>query len=211
MMQINRSVVPIRAVVFDMGGVLTVDPFEAARGYAEELGIPGETFVDQMRGPMFAAVERGESTIRDYLKFACGDVQQRFTVAVDIRRLADCLAAGQQVRPEMVALVGELADRDVKLGILTNNAKEARSWWSSGVLPLEHFAAVVDSSEIGVRKPDPLIFAVTAQRLQLEPGEVLYFDDTAENVVGAASAGLVAEAFTDPAECRMVCARHGLV
>lgn len=207
----NEGKTSVVAVVFDMGGVLTVDPFEAGRRYAEELGLPVETFVDQLRGPMFAEVETGTRSVRDFLKFACRDVQERYGVGVDIRKLADCLAAGQQVRPEMVALLGDLTANGVKLGVLTNNAKEARSWWSSGVLPLESFTAVVDSSEVGLRKPDPAIFALASGRMGCPPEQLLYFDDAAENVAGALDAGLTAELFTDPQECRRICERNRLL
>jgi epoxide hydrolase-like predicted phosphatase len=201
----------IDAVVFDMGGVLTVDPYEAIRDYATELGVPSDTFVGQLRGPEFAEVETGDRSLRDYLKFACRDVQARVGVRVDIRRLADCLAAGQQMRPEMIALVQDLARGGVKVGVLTNNAKEARSWWTSGVLPLESFAAIVDSSEIGLRKPTPAIFKLTAERMGCHPERVLYFDDTEENVVGAAASGLTAQLFVDAHHCRRVCEQSGLL
>lgn len=201
----------IAGVVFDMGGVLTVDPFEACRGYADDLGIPTDTFVDQLRGPMFADVEMGVRSVRDFLKSACGEVTERHRVAVDIRRLADCLAAGQRVRPEMVELVTDLANRGVRVGLLTNNAKEARSWWNSGVLPVHRFAAIVDSSEVGARKPDPAIFVETARRMGCRANELLYFDDTEENVAGAALVGLVAMLFTDSAECRRIIEQQGLI
>lgn len=191
-----------------MGGVLTVDPFEACRAYAHELGVQTDAFVDQLRGQAFAEVETGERSVREFLKFACRQVAEHYHVTVDIHRLADCLAAGQRVRPEMVELVENLAAGGVRVGVLTNNAKEARSWWNSGVLPVDKFAAVVDSSEVGLRKPDPRIFALTAERMNCRPGEILYFDDLEENVVGAAGAGLVAELFTDPAECVRICAHH---
>jgi epoxide hydrolase-like predicted phosphatase len=201
----------IEAVVFDMGGVLTVEPYQASRDYAAELGIPSDTFVDQLRGPEFAEVETGGRSMRDYLKFACCDVEARLGVRVEIRRLAGCLAAGQQVRPEMIALVQDLARGGVKVGVLTNNAKEARSWWTSGVLPLESFAAIVDSSEIGLRKPTPAIFKLTAERMGCHPERVLYFDDTEENVVGAATSGLTAQLFVDAHHCRRVCEQSGLL
>jgi epoxide hydrolase-like predicted phosphatase len=202
---------PIEAVVFDMGGVLTVDPFQACRGYAAELGIPADTFVEQLRGPEFAEVETGDRSMREYLKFACRDVGERWGVNVDIRRLADCLAAGQQVRREMISLVKDLVRAGTKVGVLTNNAKEARSWWTSGVLPLDSFAAIVDSSEVGSRKPDPAIFAVTAERMGCRPDRLLYFDDIEENVVGAAAFGLAARLFISACECRRVCHQFGLL
>lgn len=202
---------PIEAVVFDMGGVLTVDPFEACRVYARELGIPANTFVEQLRGPLFADVETGRRPMREYLKFACRDVEHRLGVPVDIRRLADCLAAGQRVRPEMVALIEDLVRGGAKVGVLTNNAKEARPWWTSGVLPMESFAAIVDSSEVGLRKPDPVIFALAAERIGCAPDRLLFFDDAEENVAGAAAGGLVARLFTEPAACREECAKNGLL
>ena len=201
----------VEAVVFDMGGVLTVDPFKACRDYAAELGITPDAFVDQLRRREFAEVETGDRSVRDFLKFACRDAEERLGVRVDIRRLADCLAAGQRVRPEMITLVEDLVHSGVKVGMLTNNAKEARSWWSSGVLPLGSFAAIVDSSEVGLRKPDPAIFALTAERMDSRPRELLYFDDSEENVVGAAASGLVARLFTEPIACRRECVDHGLL
>jgi len=201
----------IEAVVFDMGGVLTVDPFQACRNYAVELGLAADTFADQLRGPKFHEVETGDRSVRDFLKFACGDVRERLGVDVDIRRLAECLAAGQQVRPEMVRLVDELARSGLKLGLLTNNAKEAKAWWTSGVLPLENFTAIVDSSEVGLRKPDPAIFALTAERIGCRPDRLLYFDDAEENVAGAAASGLAARLFRHPESCRRECAEHGLL
>ena len=99
----------------------------------------------------------------------------------------------------------------MKVGLLTNNAKEARSWWTSGVLPIDSFAVIVDSSEVGMRKPDPAIFALTAERIGCRPDRLLYFDDSEDNVIGAASSGLTARLFSDPDSCRRECARHELV
>lgn len=201
----------VTGVVFDMGGVLTVDPFQACRDYADELGLPTKTFVDCLRGPIFAEVETGERSVRDFLKFVCVDVEERHGVRVDIRRLSDCLAAGQQVRPAMVTLIGDLTANGVKVGVLTNNAREAKAWWTSGVLPVGDFTAIVDSSEIGMRKPDPAIFAVTAQRMGCRPAQLLYFDDLMENVSGARSVEFDAHVFTDPETCRSTCRQAGLL
>jgi putative hydrolase of the HAD superfamily len=97
------------------------------------------------------------------------------------------------------------------VGLLTNNVREARSWWNSGVLPVESFAAVVDSSDVGVRKPDPRVFEIAAERLGRRPGELLFFDDMPDNVEGAKSAGMLAALFTGPKECRRMCDLHGLL
>ncbi|WP_433598223.1 HAD family hydrolase [Nocardia sp. CA-135953] len=193
----------VAAVVFDMGGVLTEDPFIACDEYARELGLPESTFSDLLRdSPGFQAVETGASTMRDFLKTTCVDVQAGFDAKVDIRRLAAAMAAGQRVRPEMVELVRELADAGTRLGLLTNNVREARSWWNSGVLPIDAFEVIVDSSEVGVRKPDPRIFAALLQRLNLSAGPVLFVDDTPANVMAAIEVGLSAVLFSTPERFR---------
>jgi putative hydrolase of the HAD superfamily len=201
----------VTGVVFDMGGVLTVDPYQGCVDYAIELGVPARAFADQFHGPQFGEVEVGIRSMRDFLKFVCTDVASSYGVRVDIHRLAESLVAAQEIRPEMIDLLAELADRQVTLGMLTNNSKEARAWWNSGVLPLQVFRTVIDSSDVGMRKPNPEIFAVTASRLGCEPGELLFFDDTEVNVAGAIEAGMVAHLFTTPELCRQTCVKHGLL
>ena len=101
-MNAGRFTVPLRAVVFDMGGVLTVDPFAGMVAYAEELGIASDHIANAVRGSAkFGQVELGALPMRDFLKWLCGDIESQFGVRVDIRRLAACLESGQRVSPEM--------------------------------------------------------------------------------------------------------------
>jgi putative hydrolase of the HAD superfamily len=56
-----------------------------------------------------------------------------------------------------------------------------------------HFEAVISAHEVGCAKPDPKIYAAFAQRMQLDPGEILYVgDDPANDVVGPIQSGLKA-------------------
>ena len=193
----------LRAVVFDMGGVLTTDPFAGMVDYARELGIPDDAIADEVRsGARFKAVETGGSTMRDFLKWLCGSIEEQFGVRVEIRRLAASLESGQEVRPEMTALLGELHAQGLRLGLLTNNVREARSWWESGVLPLDRFEVVLDSSELGVRKPDPRVYEIALERLGLDAAEVAFVDDLQANVDGALQVGLRGLLFQDPSQCR---------
>lgn len=194
---------PVRAVLFDLGGVLTADPFAGMVSYAEELGIGAQVIADAVRdSDRFRAVETGASSMRDFLKWLCGDIEERHGARVDIRRLADCLASGQRIRPEMPALLTQVRDAGLRLALLTNNAREARSWWESGVLPLELFDTILDSSALGVRKPDPAVFRLALDRLGLAGREVVLVDDLQANIDGAVKAGLRGLRFVDPEQCR---------
>jgi len=57
---------------------------------------------------------------------------------------------------------------------------------------------VIDSSEVGCRKPEPAIYELTTKRLGVEPGRILYLDDFLANVVGARTAGWDAIHVTSP-------------
>jgi HAD superfamily hydrolase (TIGR01509 family) len=64
----------------------------------------------------------------------------------------------------------------------------------------EMFDAVVISDQVGLRKPDPEIFKLTAAKLGLPPSECLFVDDTKHNLPGAAGLGMGTLFFTGAAE-----------
>lgn len=199
------------AVVFDMGGVLTEDPFSALDEYAAELQLPERELSDWLRNSAeFRAVERGELAVRDFLKAVCTGVEGRHGVRVDIHRLATAVAAAKTVRHDMVELLHELHAQGLRLGLVTNNAVEGREWWKSGVFPLHLLDVVVDSSEVGVRKPDPEIFEIALGRLATPPGDTVFIDDLEENVSGAEAVGMRGVRFESSEQCRRELVRMGI-
>ncbi|MEN8162128.1 MAG: HAD-IA family hydrolase, partial [Myxococcota bacterium] len=71
------------------------------------------------------------------------------------------------------------------------SAHEVREGWRRLVPADELFEVIVDSSEVGVRKPDPRIFELTLERLGgLEPEQALFLDDAASNVAAAERLGI---------------------
>jgi putative hydrolase of the HAD superfamily len=79
----------------------------------------------------------------------------------------------------------------VKVGLVTNNAIEIRERWRS-LLPLDElFDDVVDSSEVGIRKPDPAIYRLALERLGGIPAEsAIFLDDLQQNLDAAESVGM---------------------
>ena len=90
----------------------------------------------------------------------------------------------------MVELVKELRAAKVRLGVLTNNVLEFREHWRS-MMPFEDwFDDIVDSHEVGLRKPNPAIFQLALARLGAEAGRTVFLDDVATNVSAAESVGI---------------------
>ncbi|MDP2293648.1 MAG: HAD family phosphatase [Actinomycetota bacterium] len=90
----------------------------------------------------------------------------------------------------MIALVHELRDAGFRLGVLTNNVAEFREHWRT-LLPFDDlFDDVVDSHEVGLRKPDPAIYQLALARLGAEAGRTAFLDDVVSNVSAAEGVGI---------------------
>jgi putative hydrolase of the HAD superfamily len=95
----------------------------------------------------------------------------------------------------VVHKIRELKDRGMRLGLLTNNVKEFGDHWRT-MFPLEElFEEVVDSSHVGMRKPEREIYELTCSRMGIEPGEAVFVDDNLDNVEAARAFGMAAVHF----------------
>lgn len=204
----KRSDEAIAAVVFDMGGVLTHTAFGGLQEYALELGLPADMLVDYFRGhPKMALLETAEISSREFFKFVCVDSEQRSGVRLDIRQLAAAAARGEELNPAMLELVAEVRRR-CATGLLTNNVAEA-DWRST--FPFELFDVVIDSSEVGVRKPDPKIYQELISRIDLSPERIAFVDDLPENLPAAEQLGIHVVQFTGLPALRETLAELGVL
>ena len=99
--------------------------------------------------------------------------------------------AGGGVHENVVTRARSLFDGGYKTALVTNNAHEFREHWTKTIPLGELFHEVVDSSEVGVRKPDPRIFELTLERLGgIAPEEAVFLDDYPGNVAAAERLGM---------------------
>jgi epoxide hydrolase-like predicted phosphatase len=75
--------------------------------------------------------------------------------------------------------------------------KEWGKYWKESI-PLDLFDLIVDSCDVGLRKPDPAIFHLTCDRLGVKPEAAVFLDDTRRHVEAARSIGLHAILVRDP-------------
>jgi len=199
--------VPITAVAFDFGGVLTVPPFAGLEAYAREVGLAPGVLTSLFTGNVMAQVEVGALSSRQFFKHVCVECGVGHGVAVDIHALADAAAQGQRLEPEMLALVEEVQQR-CTTAMLTNNVKEA-TWRED--FPHHLFDVELDSSAVGVRKPDPAVYTLLLDRLARTASEVAFFDDLEPNIPPAAALGIHAVQFTGVDDCRRTLADLGVL
>ena len=203
----DRRQIAVTAVAFDFGGVLTVPPFAGLEAYAREVGLPAGLLTSLFTGNVMAQVEVGAMSSRQFFKHVCIECSIGHGVAIDIHALADAAAEGQRLEPEMLALVAEVHER-CSTALLTNNVKEA-SWRAD--FPHHLFDVEVDSSGVGVRKPDPAVYRLLLDRLGRSADEVAFFDDLEPNVTGALAVGIHAFRFTGGDDCRRSLAGLGVL
>lgn len=182
----------LKAVLFDFGGVFTDSPFHAFSAYATKIGATREQVTEIVFGGYVVdsdhpwhQVERGEITLENAREriMALGREQG---LDVDIWEVFMAMAEnGGGLRTELVDYVPRIRASGLATGIITNNVLEFRDHWR-GMLPVDElFDFVIDSSEVGMRKPNPAIFELALETGGFTPGQVLFLDDYEGNVIAA--------------------------
>ena len=94
------------------------------------------------------------------------------------------------MRSEVVALATSVKSRGFQTAIVTNNAKEFRENWTKSV-PIDDIChTIVDSSDLGIRKPDPRIFEHALETLGgIDPTRAIFVDDFEANIAAAEALG----------------------
>jgi len=188
----------VRAVLWDFGGVILSSPFEAFNRYEAERGLPKDFLRSvNARNPhdnAWAKLERG-----DVGAAAFSDLFEAESRALGHAvRGADVLGLlSGDVRPDMVAVLKVLKGR-YKQACLTNNVRHgdgpgmARTAEKAAAVAeiMTLFDQVVESSKVGVRKPEPRFYRIACDLLQIEPTEAVFLDDLGINLKPAAAMGM---------------------
>lgn len=160
-------------------------------------------------------LEVGELTVTEWFAGVLARAPEILGAPLDVEDtltfFAD-LAIG--VHWPIVHAARDLRTEGLRLALLTNNVREWGDRWRSTFPVDELFGVVVDSSLVGMRKPDPRIYLHTCEQLGCEPAGAVFLDDNAQNCDAAAALGMeVVRVGTDPfaavAELRGILARRG--
>ncbi|NLD76894.1 MAG: HAD-IA family hydrolase [Acidimicrobiales bacterium] len=189
---------PITSALFDFGGVILSSPFEAFARYEDERGLP-DGFIRSVNSydhhtNAWARLERNEMTA-DEFAIAFEDESAALGHRVSGWDVLGLLAG--ELRPEMVEVVRRCNEK-LKTGLLTNNVV------SMGVdSPVAHvvemFDVVIESSVVGVRKPEPRFYELACERLEIEPSDAVFLDDLGINLKPAREMGMTTIKVEDPA------------
>jgi putative hydrolase of the HAD superfamily len=174
-------------LIVDYGGVLTTDVFASFRAFCAAEGLPPDTVRDRFRSDpearaLLADLETGTLTAAAF--------EPRFAALLAVRSegLIERLFGGMAPDDAMLAGVREIRRSGVRTGLLSNS-------WGDGLaydpaLLEELFDGWVISSEVGLRKPDPAIYALAAERIGVPSEACVFVDDLPGNLKPARALGM---------------------
>jgi len=192
--------VTIEAVIWDLGGVFTSSPFEAFNRFEARRGLPRNLIrtvnTTNPDSNAWALFERGEI---DGAGFDRKFFEETTALGHPVRGAEILPLLAGEVRPRMVEAL-TICKQRFKVGCITNNMAHGqgsamtanRESASRAGDIMQHFDAIIESSKVGVRKPDPRIYLMMCERLRVETKACVYLDDLGINCKAAAQLGMVA-------------------
>jgi putative hydrolase of the HAD superfamily len=195
----------IRAVVSDFGGVLTSPLFEGFERIQADTGVPAEAFGQGLAraaaanagtNPLFE-LEVGAITEAEFLATLERELAVVLGRPVTLHGFGERYLGALTANEALFAHYRTLHGRGLRLAMLTNNVREWEPWWRSKLPIDEIFETVVDSGFVGVRKPDPAIYAIVLERLALPAEACVLVDDMGVNIKAAQTLGFATVHFRD--------------
>ncbi len=195
----------IRAVIFDLGGVLLRTDNPAPRvALAKRLGKTRAELEDIVFGnPVMQQAERGQATQQE----AWDEIARRLGLPPEqIPGVLDEFFAGDVVDFSLIRLIQSLRPA-YTTALLSNNWVPDLAWFIREKLRIEDaFDVIVNSAQVGMVKPFPEIYHFTLHAVGARPEEAVLVDDAARNIEGAEAVGMHAVHFTGAEQ-----ARHALI
>jgi putative hydrolase of the HAD superfamily len=214
---------PVEAVIWDYGGVISSPLFRGIGRFEADMGYPQGSVLELIFGegtyvvgdgggdPCDGAAEAASAVTHDWHRLEIGEIALDEYFAGVIARAPAVLGreidldAYRRFTRDMplgihwpvVHRIRRLRQDGLKVALLTNNVKEFGSAWRSTFPVDELFEVVVDSSEVGMRKPDARIYLLTCERLGVAPRASVFVDDNRDNVEAARALGIEAIHFGD--------------
>ena len=196
----DRSIDPtlVQAAVFDMGGVLLEGGPSDVAAFGSRVGLDKASW-DVLRfevfgnGGAWSALERGEISLDSFVEHLKNEII-KVGGSVDTELAAQFMgdrtpmAQRQRIREDLIEWVGRVKEV-VPTALLTNNVVEWRTGWNQMLDVDALFDVIVDSSEVGTRKPEPEIYEITRERLDVAHENIFFVDDIGQNLKAAKRLG----------------------
>jgi epoxide hydrolase-like predicted phosphatase len=201
-------VAELKALIFDFGGVLTSPLVNSMDSFVESDGIDPDSFRTAMRewlGLSYStdaeespvhALERGEVEVPEFERQLAARLTTMDGRPVEAEGLLTRMFAGFGLEPQMAEALKHAKAAGLTTALLSNSwgLDYPRESWD------QMFDVVVISGEVGMRKPEPRIYHLVADKLGIPPQQCVFVDDLEQNIQGAEEVGMVGVHHVTPQE-----------
>src|SRR5580704_2880042 len=194
-------------VIFDLGGVMTEPLFRHRTDVPPEYFGLVAFFLNDFRDHYHLTtgahdlhlLETGKIGDDEFFDRMCVRYAEAGNDPVDPKAAQKVIfGRGMVASAAMADAVRQIRDAGYKTALLTNISREGEALFRD-LFPVEElFDVVVDSSKVGLRKPDPEIYRLTCTRLGVAPERCLFIDDLLCNVEAAQALGMQTILCLDP-------------
>ncbi len=186
----------VDTVLYDFGGVFTASPFGALAQASTALGLDVTLVQGVLFGPYHVdgdhpwhRLERGEISLAD-CRASVLELAAEQGLAEDPFTFLAALGQEDVQREEVVRRALAIRTAGIRSALVTNNVAEFGDGWRRMVPVDELFDVVVDSSQAGMRKPNPAIFHAALGALGAAPRQAVFLDDFPANIAAAEALGI---------------------
>lgn len=186
----------IKAVIFDLGGVLVRTEFPEVRQRLEKkLGFaPGTVDRAVWGGEDWKLAQIGRISYEEYWRRV--GTALGFSTPQEIADFRREYFSGDRLDQKLVSLIKELRPR-YRVGLLSNAPDKLETWLEEEWGITDLFDAIIYSAKAGAAKPDQSMFHLILQQLDVAPSESLFIDDYPRNIDAALALGMQAILFTN--------------
>ena len=181
-----------KAIIWDFGGVITSSPFDAFNEFEEVNGLPKDIIrTINSENPDMNAWAQFESNSITIDQFDDLFLKEAKAKGFDIKGRDIIKLLKGSIRENMVSFLRELK-ADFKLGCITNNVKPSSEENTDNETKeaMSIFDHVIESSIVGIRKPNPEIYMMSCDALNVSPDQCIYLDDLGINLKPASELGM---------------------
>ena len=181
-----------KAIIWDFGGVITSSPFDAFNEFEEVNSLPKDIIrTINSENPDMNAWAQFESDSITIDQFDDLFLKEAKAKGFDIKGRDIIKLLKGSIRENMVSFLRELK-ADFKLGCITNNVKPSSEENTDNETKeaMSIFDHVIESSIVGIRKPNPEIYMMSCDALNVSPDQCIYLDDLGINLKPARELGM---------------------
>ena len=188
----------IKVVLFDADGVVVTPDKVFSERMHEEHGVPQEDFKNFFYGD-FQKCLVDQADLKDLLKDKVVEWKWQGTVE---ELLEYWFQNESKVDDRVLDIVTQLREKGIKVYVATNQEKNRTEYFKNEMKFGEIFDGIFSSVDVGYKKEQPEFFNHVLETLNVKPEEVMFWDDSEDNIESAKSLGIQAYLYNDFEEFR---------